>query len=399
MKCWKKSGIRDSISILVYIAMFAAGFDGVASDNAALVSMSVASNASVMPRTIFTQTWTVKNTGTTTWSPTYNGYTLNLISQDRLGAVPLVAKTWVSTYPSATIGSGASIAPGSQATFSMKFIAPEAAGAVTDVFQLNSASSVFFGPQFVVQIVVANGGNTNQYDRARAISYANNYAGYICSDGYFWTNSSDYYYFGTNKPVPTNVIGDDCAHFVSCCIGSQANVRGAGLYIPSRTYPSYGEPGAGRLVNTVLIAPGFATEVFSLNDMLPGDVVGWNWEGDTNIEDLDHVTLYLGNGLLASHAATCLDVSANTWYSGVRHLIHIFDAPTVNVSKSGKELVLSWGTNWAGYVLQSSTSLSPGAIWSNVINTPKKVGVLNVVSNTMPAGGEFYRLTLPAAGH
>ena len=39
---------------------------------------------------------------------------------------------------------------------------------------------------------IMKAGSTNQYDRGRAISYANNYAGYVNSDGYFWTNGSDY---------------------------------------------------------------------------------------------------------------------------------------------------------------------------------------------------------------
>ena len=79
----------------------------------------------------------------------------------------------------------------------MTFIAPETAGTVTDNFQLNNASSVFFGPTNTVQIVVLPAGSTNQYDRARAVSYANNYSGYVNSDGYFWTNGSSY---GTFTP-------------------------------------------------------------------------------------------------------------------------------------------------------------------------------------------------------
>ena len=249
--------------------------------------------------------------------------------------MPLSANSTSKRYiPYAIIGSGASVAPGAQATFSMSFIAPQTAGSVTDTFQIKSASGAYFGPLVSVQIAVQNAGLTNQYDRAKAVSYANNYAGYICSDGYFWTNGSDYGYFGALSPVPTSVIGDDCAHFVSSCIGSQPAERGGGLTIPSRVPPTYGEPGAGALVNTVLIAGGHATEVFSLSNMCSGDVVGWNWEGDTNIENLDHVTFYVGNGLLASHAASALDVSANTWYQSgtpgcVRHLIHILDGPTI----------------------------------------------------------------------
>jgi hypothetical protein len=366
-----------------------------------MISTSIPSNTEVMPRSTFVQTWTVQNNGTTIWAPGQSGYTLNLTSKDNLGAVPLFTNTSATWYiPSAIIGSGKSVASNGTATFSISFVAPEAAGSVTDTFQLNNASGDYFGPQLSVQVVVEKAGSTKQFDRAKAISYANNYVGYICSDGYFWTNGSDYYYYGTNMPVPTTFLGDDCAHFVSCCIGSEAHQAGAGLYIPSRVPPTYGEPGAGRLVNDVLIAPGYATEVFSLSEMVPGDVVGWNWEGDTNIEDLDHVTLYLGHGLLASHAASCLDVSATKWYQSgepdwVCHLVHIFDAPTVNFSRSGNNMVLSWGTNWSGYILQSSTSPSPTAMWTKVTATPGKSGALYKLTNAMPQQALFYRLMLP----
>jgi cell wall-associated NlpC family hydrolase len=401
----KIGGVSDKgdvfLRIFALFLVISSSFSALAADNAALISVSVPTNTVVMPRTILVQTWTVQNTGTTTWTAKQSGYTLNLVSRDSLGIIPLFTNTSSTWYtPSAIIGSGKSIAPGAQAAFSVGFIAPEAAGSVTDVFQLNSASGDYFGPKLSVQVVVEKAGSTNQYDRAKAVSYANNYVGYICSDGYFWTNGSDYYDYGTNEPVPTDLIGDDCAHFVSCCIGRQPNQWGGGIYIPSRVPPTYGEPGAARLVNDVLIAPGYAMEVFSLSEMSPGDLIGWNWEGDTDIQDLDHVTLYLGNGLLASHAASCLDTSATQWYQSseshwVSHFVHIFDAPTVTVSRLGSKMVLSWGTNWSSYVLQSSTSLSAGATWSNVTTKPGKSGALNKLTNSMPQEALFYRLTLP----
>ena len=352
-----------------------------------------------MPRTVFTQTWTMMNIGTTTWSPGYNGYTMNIRGEDNLGGVPLIAKTFASHTLSATIGSGTSIGPGETATFTMSFITPEAAGSVTDNFQLNNASSIFFGPTNSVQIVVLPAGSTNQYDRARAVSYANNYGGYVNSDGYFWTNGSSYGIFNPLSPAPSSGLGDDCAHFVSCCIGSEPNQRGGGLKIPSRASPTYGEPGAAHLVNTTLIAPGYATEVFSLNALSPGDLVGWNWEGDNNIADLDHVTIYLGNGLLASHSASSLDVSASTWYQGsepsyVRHLIHIFDAPIITSFTTGNNLVLTWGTNWTGYALYSATNFSTGTMWNKVSNTSVVVGRLNMVTNSMSTDATFYQLML-----
>ena len=386
--------------ILCCLGVLMANFDALAGDNAALISVLVPPGTEIMPRTVFTQTWTFQNTGTTTWSPTYHGYTLNIHGEDSLGAVPLTNKPYVSSYTSASIDSGQSIAPGAQATFTMNFIAPETAGSYTDTFQLNSASSIDFGPQVTVQITVLDAGSTNQYDRARAVSYANNYSGYVCSDGYFWTNSWPYGAFPPGSPAPKSGLGDDCAHFVSCCIGSEPNLRGGGLQIPGRVPPTYGEPGAAKLVNDCLIGPCYAVEVSSLSQLSPGDVVGWNWSSDTNIADLNHVTLYLGNGLLAAHSASCLDVSADTWYQNsepgyVRHLIHIIDAPTIAASWVGKNLVLSWGTNWVGYALYSSTNLSAGAAWTKVSTSPVRIGKLNVLTNDMTSGAMFYRLTLP----
>jgi hypothetical protein len=371
-------------------------------DDAQLVSISIPTDMQIMPRTIFTQTWTFKNIGTNTWTPGQSGYTLNIRSADSLAATRLVPNSVSTAYhPSATIGSGKSVAPGGQASFSLSFMAPEASGSVTDLFRLNGASSQYFGPTVSVQVVVMPAGSTNQYDRARAVSYANNYAGVVVTDGYFWTNGSGYGYFGAGAAVPTSPIGDDCAHFVSCCIGTQsATNRGGGLKIPSRVPPTYGEPGAGRLVNTVLIGGGYAVEVPSVSMLSPGDLIGWNWEGDSNIQNLDHVTLYVGNGLTAAHAASCLDVSATTWYQGSEpnwraHYIHILDSPTLAASKVGNKMVLSWGTNWTGYGLYSATSASPGATWTKVSTTPKAVGASTFVTNNMGSGPVFYRLVMP----
>ncbi len=402
MKDYQKKVERRLCALLFCSLMLMGNFHAFAAgDDAQLVSVSVPPGTQMMPRTVFTQTWTVQNTGTNTWSPGQSGYTLNLIGMDSLGAVPVFTNVHATWYlPSAIIGSGKSVPPGAQATFRMSFIVPETAGSVTDTFQLNSASGAYFGPQFTVQIIVAQAGSTNQYDRARAVSYANNYGGYVCSDGYFWTNGSTYVNFGALAPVPTAELGDDCAHFISSCIGRQSSAnRGGGLYIPTRVPPTYGEPGVARLVNRCLLAPGYATEVFSLSSLSPGDLIAWNWEGDTNIANLDHATLYLGNGLLASHSESCLDVAPSFFQSSLPnwrwHLIHILDAPTIASSTVGNKLVLSWGTNWTGYTLYSSTSMSAGATWTKLSKSPVVNGASNVMTNTMSPGAMFYRLAMP----
>ena len=136
-------------------------FSALAGDDAQLVSVSIPAGMQIMPRMMFTQTWTFKNTGTTTWTATQNGCTLNMRGMDSLGAIRMVANTSGSTnasHPKAIINSGTSVAPGGQASYSMIFITPETPGLVTDLFQLNSASSVFFGPTVSVQVVVMQAG-------------------------------------------------------------------------------------------------------------------------------------------------------------------------------------------------------------------------------------------------
>jgi cell wall-associated NlpC family hydrolase len=389
--------------LLCSIVLLAAG-EGMAAvgDDAQLISVLIQTGTQVMPRMVFTQSWTLKNIGTNIWTPGQSGYTMNLLGTDSLAACRLTPNTVSSAYhPSATIRSGQSIPPGGQATFSLSFVAPEIPGPVTDTFRLNGASSTYFGPTVSVQVVVMPAGSTNQYDRARAVSYANNYAGYVCTDGYFWTNGSGYGNFGAGAAVPKSPIGDDCAHFVSCCIGTQSAAnRGGGLKIPSRVPPTYGEPGAARLVNTVLIGGGYAKEVFSLRELEPGDLIGWNWEGDSNIQNLDHVVLYVGNGLVAAHAASCLGVSATTWYQNSEpnwrsHFVHIFDAPTLASWKAGNRLVLSWGTNWTSYALYSATSLAAGATWTKVSAAAVTIGRSKMVTNSLASGAVFYRLVMP----
>jgi hypothetical protein len=395
-----RSNVREpSILVLVWSAFFIATFGLIAGDNASLLSMSVTNNTPMMPRTIFTETWTFQNTGTTTWTPGSGGYTLNLLGKDKLGAIQLYTNNSSTRYiPSATIASGKSIAPGGTASFSIMFIAPETPGLVSDTFQLNGTTN--FGPIFTNTINVIKAGSTNQYDRSKAISYANNYAGYVVTDGYFWTNGSGYYNYGAGAPVPTAFLGDDCAHFVSCCIGvqSQSN-RGGGISIYSRASPTYGEPGAGRLINTVLIEPGYAKEVSSISQMAPGDVIGWNWEGDTNITNLDHVTLYLGNGLVASHAQSALDVSTgyfkNSSSHSVMHLVHIFDAPTLGMTRTNKQLTFTWTTNWAGYGIYFSQSMATNATWNKLTATVTHSGATNKVTLTAPPVTTFYRLQMP----
>ena len=277
----------------------------------------------------------------------------------------------------------------------MSCIAPETAGTYTDTFQLNSAASTYFGPQVTVQIVVKQSGPSGEYDRARAVSYANNYAGYVVSDGYFWTNGSTYTYYGAGTSVPTSITGDDCAHFVLSCIGNQANQPGGGLNVPSRVPPTYGEPGAQHLIDTTLIGGGLATSVSSYTNLLPGDVVGWEWNNDGTI---DHDTIYLGNGQLAAHANSTLDVPVS-YYNGIAFYTHIKDATATRyVAVSGS---LAFGNVTAGSSAQTTLTIyNQGNSPMNVTSISYPNGFSGSWSGTIPAdSSQNVTVTFsPAAG-
>ena len=78
-------------------------------DNAQLLSVSLAAGTYAMPRTTFIQTWTMTNTGITTWTPGPSGYTLNLVGLDSLGAIPFSNNLSAWCIPMASLQNGAPV--------------------------------------------------------------------------------------------------------------------------------------------------------------------------------------------------------------------------------------------------------------------------------------------------
>jgi uncharacterized repeat protein (TIGR03803 family) len=76
------------------------------------------------------------------------------------------------------------------------------------------------------------------------------------------------------------------------------------------------------------------------------------------------------------------------WIEGIQ--ITPVPAPALSLSVASNNAVLSWGTNLAGFVLESSSSLGGG--WSQVSPTPTIVGTTNFATNTITAPLQFYRL-------
>lgn len=258
---------------------------------------------------------------------------------------------------------------------------------------------------------IAPAASAQVYDRNAAVNYATANWNKVVADGYFWINGSTANFYGAGQPVPVNVaneaggIGDDCAHFVSSCLGTP----GGGLTIPSRA-GTYGEPGAARLDGLLVgnSVGGYGTTyrygqlVSSVSQLTPGDVIGYDWDGSGGggMGGIDHTVIYLGNGQIAAHAASHNGVAWN-WGNGsstltffVHITLHDSIVPTApaNASPAANASVNSLTP------LLTANAFSDGAIGSTHVASEWKIsrgGTLvydtgtdatHLVGFTVPAG-------------
>ncbi|MEK7675431.1 MAG: NBR1-Ig-like domain-containing protein, partial [Verrucomicrobiota bacterium] len=143
-RVWWRTNVSFSWILLMITLAASSAQSTNAADGATLVSQTIPDGTVMSPGQIFTKTWTLRNTGTTTWTTGANGYTLNFAAgSDRMGA----ADTYLTLANP--------VAPNGQATFSVQLTAPAAPGTYTGNWRMNSAASVDFGPTVSVKIVVS----------------------------------------------------------------------------------------------------------------------------------------------------------------------------------------------------------------------------------------------------
>ena len=70
-------------------------------------------------------------------------------------------------------------------------------------------------------------------------------------------------------------------------------------------------------------------------------------------------------------------------------------APTLLITQSGNNAVISWQAPASGFVLESNPDLTAANNWSTVSPDPVAIGGFNYVTNTITPGNNFYRLHHP----
>src|SRR5262249_5159862 len=92
--------------------------------------------------------------------------------------------------------------------------------------------------------------------------------------------------------------------------------------------------------------------------------------------------------------ANGLVLGVNTLYGTGSGTIFSLSVPVeLNLTVSGSNLVLSWPTNFTGYILQSTTNF-PSAVWTTNLQALVVFNGQSTVTNPISGTQQFFRLSL-----
>lgn len=126
-------------------------------NDARLIAETMPDGSALVAGERFTKTWTVENSGNTTWDPR-TGHRLALVRGEAMGAAT-----------PALLREGESIAPGAQRTFSVEMVAPAMPGTYQATWQMEQLGIGPFGDVLAVEIAVHEPGDA-EADDAGALS-------------------------------------------------------------------------------------------------------------------------------------------------------------------------------------------------------------------------------------
>jgi hypothetical protein len=98
---------------------------------------------------------------------------------------------------------------------------------------------------------------------------------------------------------------------------------------------------------------------------------------------------------MGKYSLVISDTSGNSITSSVANLS--ITLPSLQIRLAGTNVVLIWPLSPAGYVLQSTTTLTPPLSWTTVTNLPIIVNSQCAVTDQISSGNQFYRLAIIAA--
>lgn len=119
----------------------------VSADNAVFVAdVSIPDNTQLEPKTEFTKTWRIKNTGSTTWNANYKLVYLDGVSITQIETVLKVTEVKLTTE----------VKPGSEVEISVPMVSPSKNGTYKIWWKMLNPQGYFFGEPLYVQIIVGD---------------------------------------------------------------------------------------------------------------------------------------------------------------------------------------------------------------------------------------------------
>lgn len=116
-------------------------------DNAAFVAdVTIPDNTQILPKTEYTKTWRIKNTGTTTWNSNYKLVYLDGVSINEIGNVLKVTEVKLS----------AEVKPGAEVEISVPLVSQSKNGTYKIWWKMLNPQGYFFGEPLYVQIIVGD---------------------------------------------------------------------------------------------------------------------------------------------------------------------------------------------------------------------------------------------------
>ena len=145
------------------------------------------------------------------------------------------------------------------------------------------------------------------YNHQAAYMYAGKYYNRVCSDEYYWYYSTfPPLWYSSSQSINYDPPRYDCAHFVSCCIGSEPHEMGGGLVVRDDFpgHPVYGIVSVGGLKDWLLNS-GLGVQKSSVYELIKGDVIFYRWPGQSwgggGVYGSRHSALYIGYLGISSH--------------------------------------------------------------------------------------------------
>jgi len=123
-----------------------------------------------------------------------------------------------------------------------------------------------------------------------------------------------------------------------------------------------------------------STNGISVAPVVSGSFIQGQWTGSVTIaQTASNLVLRADDGL---------------GHFGLANPINVVGLPSLGMMRSGGIAVFTWPVGYPGFVLQTSSSLSPAA-WSIVPFSPVQFGNLYVLPMDMSGTNGFYRLWFP----